>query len=613
MPNNLRPIIPQMFIGAMGQRMTPEQIRNRNKIAQNLMSVASNMAPDAGGWYSVAGKALAGISSGLNESAANRAIEENAARENQNVANALGMLGMDGVSNPTQTDEGLMLASQSAPNLPSSPTADQIKVGLLSRGLPEHVADAFLMNFQDESNLNPAAQEINPQVQGSRGGFGLYQLTGPRRKAYEEFVAARGVDPSDVNSQLDFLVSELQGPEARAGKKILNAPDTNTAAQAILKDFLRPSKKNQSRRAATYQQMSMGPSSSTIAELLGPYSSEGSQRIGSALLNQNLAQQQAAQQQQMAMEQQDQQADARYQVALENGLSPQQAQAVAMSPEAYNQFLKTAYNPSSTPSTVREYEYAQSQLPPEQRTPFNEWDAARRQAGATTVNVGGEGQRIGSIPAGYAVVQDVNNPSGFRFEQIPGSPAEIEAQSAGQKAYDRSVARENQFGLTMNELGRAKSVIQQNPSVSGFLGSQFSKVPGTAAYDVSNLVDSLKSRVTLDTLQKMREQSPTGGALGNVSDADLRILSNSIASLDQGQSQKQLLTNIDLVEKYFNDIINGTKEEQQRLIREGKVTPAQTTYFGGETAQTRDVNTPPEGVDPEVWQFMTPEERALWQ
>jgi len=37
-------------------------------------------------------------------------------------------------------------------------------------------------------------------VPGSRGGFGLYQLTGMRLDAYESFAASRGVDPSDVDT-----------------------------------------------------------------------------------------------------------------------------------------------------------------------------------------------------------------------------------------------------------------------------------------------------------------------------------------------------------------------------------------------------------------------------
>lgn len=124
--------------------------------------------------------------------------------------------------------------------------------GLTRRGLPPTAAQAFVMNFKDESGLNSGINEIEPLVPGSRGGFGLYQLTGPRRVAYEQFAQQRGVNLADPDAQMDFLMMELQGPESRAAKSILSAPDVNTAAIAIARDFLRPAPENLAKRVARY-------------------------------------------------------------------------------------------------------------------------------------------------------------------------------------------------------------------------------------------------------------------------------------------------------------------------------------------------------------------------
>lgn len=134
-----------------------------------------------------------------------------------------------------------------------------IRSGLVRRGLPEHVADAFMVNFRDESGLNPGINEAKPLVAGSRGGFGLYQLTGPRRREYEAFAAQRGVQPADVDAQLDFLMGELSGSEKRAGQRILAAPDTATAAQAIVNDFLRPAASHRTKRSAQYASLGGAP------------------------------------------------------------------------------------------------------------------------------------------------------------------------------------------------------------------------------------------------------------------------------------------------------------------------------------------------------------------
>lgn len=130
--------------------------------------------------------------------------------------------------------------------------------GLVTRGLPQHVAEAFVINFQDESGLNPGINEANPIVPGSRGGFGLYQLTGPRRREYEKFAAERGVPVSDVDAQLDFLMHELGGKEAAAAQAIMAAGSREQAAVAIVNKFLRPSEKHRASRAEKYARGATG-------------------------------------------------------------------------------------------------------------------------------------------------------------------------------------------------------------------------------------------------------------------------------------------------------------------------------------------------------------------
>src|SRR6056297_1515292 len=130
--------------------------------------------------------------------------------------------------------------------------ANYLMQGLVQRGLPPHVAQGFVMNMRDESGLNPGINEVAPTVPGSRGGFGLYQLTGPRRRAYEAFAQERGVNVADPDAQLDFLMTELQGPESRAAQSIFATENPQDAAVAIARDFLRPAPENLQKRVAQY-------------------------------------------------------------------------------------------------------------------------------------------------------------------------------------------------------------------------------------------------------------------------------------------------------------------------------------------------------------------------
>ena len=130
--------------------------------------------------------------------------------------------------------------------------ANYVVQGLVERGLPQHVAEGFAMNIQDESGFDPGINERNPLVKGSRGGYGLYQLTGPRRRAYETFAAQNQRDTSDPDAQLDFLVWELQNTEKRAANAIMSSRNAGEAGAAIVNKFLRPAESHRAKRAAKY-------------------------------------------------------------------------------------------------------------------------------------------------------------------------------------------------------------------------------------------------------------------------------------------------------------------------------------------------------------------------
>lgn len=124
--------------------------------------------------------------------------------------------------------------------------------GLQGRGIPTHIAEAFAMNIQDESAFNTSVNEANPTVPGSRGGFGLIQWTGPRRKGLEAFAEAQGKPADDLDVQLDFLVQELGGTESAAWTRISAASTKEEAAALILNEFLRPAESHRESREAKY-------------------------------------------------------------------------------------------------------------------------------------------------------------------------------------------------------------------------------------------------------------------------------------------------------------------------------------------------------------------------
>ena len=80
-------------------------------------------------------------------------------------------------------------------------------------------------------------------------------------------------------------------------------------------------------------------------------------------------------------------------------------------------------------------------------------------------------------------------------------------------------------------------------------------LPLTNARELSTYVETLQSNLAFGRLQKMRDESKTGGALGQVSNIELRLLQSSVAALDPGSSN--FAEQVKVVRKSYQDFKNA--------------------------------------------------------
>lgn len=203
---------------------------------------------------------------------------------------------------------------------------------------------------------------------------------------------------------------------------------------------------------------------------------------------------------------------------------------------------------------------------------------ALRQAGRAqnVVNVGPQGQDFGDPPSGTVwarnqdgtiAVQPTTTPDGIQTfapvaVPIVGGPvAAAQAEAAAAQAA-REEGRQTQADLMTEEIERAKQLII-NPGLlpnTGAIGALLSNIGGTDAGDLGQLLTTIRANIGFDRLQQMREQSPTGGALGNITEGEVARLEAVQGSLAQSQSQEQLLFNLDRLARTFNEIVHGNPE-----------------------------------------------------
>lgn len=107
-----------------------------------------------------------------------------------------------------------------------SSVLDTITAYLSGKGLTKAQVAGVEGNLYVESGFNPAA------ANAKEGAIGLAQWEGGRRTSLQQFAAGRGTSETDLATQLEFMWSELVGPERSALTSLYGA-STPTAAATV--------------------------------------------------------------------------------------------------------------------------------------------------------------------------------------------------------------------------------------------------------------------------------------------------------------------------------------------------------------------------------------------
>ena len=219
--------------------------------------------------------------------------------------------------------------------------------------------------------------------------------------------------------------------------------------------------------------------------------------------------------------------------------------------------------------------------------------------GNTNVTVnGGQEPTMGTIPQGFEVFLDPETNRNV-MRPIAGGPADVSTQTAAAEQ-----SQVNQATLVSEDINRVKEIVLNNPRLTtGFLGPVMTRFAGSDASDVSSLLTTLEANIAFNALQEMRNNSPTGGALGAVSERELLLLSATMGSLKQSQSSGQFIENLERLDRQMNEIINGPAAASPAANGDIPPVPPAMLQNGSITAAEW----------PGVWENMTPAQRALFE
>lgn len=116
---------------------------------------------------------------------------------------------------------------------------------------------------------------------------------------------------------------------------------------------------------------------------------------------------------------------------------------------------------------------------------------------------------------------------------------------------------------------------------TGGVGEVLSHVPGTPAYDLDQQLEHIRAATSMDELQKLRDNSPTGAGLGKTTQSEINMLAAMRGSIDQGQSNPQFKQNL------------RRQLEQLEAVRNNRRQIYQNTYGAPQGGQRQASAAPP--------------------
>lgn len=183
--------------------------------------------------------------------------------------------------------------------------------------------------------------------------------------------------------------------------------------------------------------------------------------------------------------------------------------------------------------------------------------------------------RGAKAPAGYRYTADGG------MEPIPGGPADTKAQGK----FNQDMASMNATESALSDLATQVNQLASHKGLDAATGwrSVLPSMPGGDAKNFEALLDTLRSKTAFGTLQAMRDASKTGGALGAVSEKELKLLESNLAALDKAQSPEQFRSELQKILKY-TDEAKGRTRNAFNVTHNGRQ-PQQMPQPGGYNAE----------------------------
>ena len=166
-----------------------------------------------------------------------------------------------------------------------------------------------------------------------------------------------------------------------------------------------------------------------------------------------------------------------------------------------------------------------------------------------------------SLPNGQIVWE--NAQTGERSEPQDTPEAASQEKRRIEKLYSDLAAVDS----VLTTVSEAKAIVEEDgliPATGTFFSLANMPFP-TDARELQGKITTLQSTLAFDRLQKMRDESKTGGALGQVSNIELQLLQSSLTALDPVVGEVEFKKQLEKVQKHYTNFKNALLGEAPNI------------------------------------------------
>jgi hypothetical protein len=172
----------------------------------------------------------------------------------------------------------------------------------------------------------------------------------------------------------------------------------------------------------------------------------------------------------------------------------------------------------------------------------------------------------GSLPQGMTIEY---GEGGFKMTQGAGVGGKNE-KAAGEYRVKNATSLSQELNLLED------TTQDMTPGVVGAVGRMAGEqIPGSTLAARKRIIDRIVSTLTLQGLQDMRNSSPTGASLGNISNMDVGLLRDSATALSNAQGPEEFQRELTRLQNLQHEVIYGSKSVLQDKLSKKEITKAE--------------------------------------